>query len=60
MTRARLKLGLSVAGLVLVAVALKVGDPRLNWLAIAVLGAAVLVRFTGPRGGPGAGPSPAE
>jgi hypothetical protein len=45
MSRNRLKLFLSLTGLALTAVALKLRDDRVTWAAIAFLAAAVLVRF---------------
>ena len=48
-----LKLGLSVAGLVLAVAAIALDDTRLTWGAIAVLAVAVVLRFIGRR--PGAG-----
>jgi hypothetical protein len=45
----RLKLAFSLLGLLLAIVAIAFNDPRVTWVAIAMLAASVALRFVGRR-----------
>lgn len=47
----RLKIALAVAGILLALIALWRDDPRITWIAIGVLGAAVVARIASRRQG---------
>lgn len=49
----RVRLGLSLAGMVVAVVAIMLNDRRVVWGAIALLAASLLLRLVGGRRGPG-------
>jgi hypothetical protein len=51
----RIRLGLSLTGMVVAVLAIMLNDRRLVWGAIALLAASLLLRVVARRGGPGEG-----